>query len=158
MSHARLLRGLMFDVLSHLMCTISLAEDLENVHLSCCAITCQDLRKLGYFGLSEISWFTLSFLFQKWTTMSGIAIARLAEERKAWRKDHPFVSIVSSFYLQICSFHSLTSLTKKMCWSSIGICGPSSKESRSIIKSDGVGVCYPRQKRGKENTFFYDYY
>lgn len=24
--------------------------------------------------------------------MSGIAIARLAEERKAWRKDHPFVS------------------------------------------------------------------
>ena len=25
-------------------------------------------------------------------TMSGIAIARLAEERKAWRKDHPFVS------------------------------------------------------------------
>lgn len=25
--------------------------------------------------------------------MSGIAIARLGEERKAWRKDHPFVSI-----------------------------------------------------------------
>lgn len=24
--------------------------------------------------------------------MSGIAAARLAEERKAWRKDHPFVS------------------------------------------------------------------
>jgi len=24
--------------------------------------------------------------------MSGIAIARLAEERKAWRKEHPFVS------------------------------------------------------------------
>lgn len=24
--------------------------------------------------------------------MSGIAVARLAEERKAWRKDHPFVS------------------------------------------------------------------
>lgn len=24
--------------------------------------------------------------------MSGIASARLAEERKAWRKDHPFVS------------------------------------------------------------------
>lgn len=23
--------------------------------------------------------------------MSGIAIARLGEERKAWRKDHPFV-------------------------------------------------------------------
>lgn len=25
--------------------------------------------------------------------MSGIASARLAEERKAWRKDHPFVSV-----------------------------------------------------------------
>lgn len=25
--------------------------------------------------------------------MSGIAIARLGEERKAWRKDHPFVCI-----------------------------------------------------------------
>lgn len=24
--------------------------------------------------------------------MSGIAVARLGEERKAWRKDHPFVS------------------------------------------------------------------
>lgn len=25
--------------------------------------------------------------------MSGIAITRLSEERKGWRKDHPFVSI-----------------------------------------------------------------
>ena len=25
--------------------------------------------------------------------MSGIAIARLAEERKAWRKDHPFAFV-----------------------------------------------------------------
>ena len=24
--------------------------------------------------------------------MSGIALGRLAEERKQWRKDHPFVS------------------------------------------------------------------
>lgn len=24
--------------------------------------------------------------------MSGIALSRLAQERKAWRKDHPFVS------------------------------------------------------------------
>lgn len=28
--------------------------------------------------------------------MSGIAAARLGEERKAWRKEHPFVSIFSS--------------------------------------------------------------
>ena len=31
--------------------------------------------------------------------MSGIALGRLSEERKAWRKDHPFVSVyfLSSF-------------------------------------------------------------
>jgi hypothetical protein len=38
--------------------------------------------------------------------MSGIAGARLAEERKAWRKDHPFVSrigfIVSTTRLTNC--------------------------------------------------------
>lgn len=32
---------------------------------------------MSYFGFSV-------------TTMSGIALGRLAEERKAWRKDHPF--------------------------------------------------------------------
>ena len=26
--------------------------------------------------------------------MSGIAVGRLSEERKAWRKDHPFVCYV----------------------------------------------------------------
>ena len=26
--------------------------------------------------------------------MSGIAVGRLSEERKAWRKDHPFVSTI----------------------------------------------------------------
>jgi hypothetical protein len=48
--------------------------------------------------------------------MSGIAIARLGEERKAWRKDHPFVSIfveLSGFYevpgsLEPISRYSLT--------------------------------------------------
>lgn len=28
--------------------------------------------------------------------MSGIALSRLAQERKAWRKDHPFVSKLES--------------------------------------------------------------
>lgn len=37
--------------------------------------------------------------------MSGIAAARLAEERKAWRKDHPFVS----FYLSFVIFYILIS-------------------------------------------------
>lgn len=29
--------------------------------------------------------------------MSGIALTRLFEERKGWRKDHPFVSAISLF-------------------------------------------------------------
>lgn len=29
--------------------------------------------------------------------MSGIAVTRLGEERKAWRKDHPFVSTLSLY-------------------------------------------------------------
>lgn len=29
--------------------------------------------------------------------MSGIAIGRLSEERKAWRRDHPFVSTLYVF-------------------------------------------------------------
>lgn len=34
--------------------------------------------------------------------MSGIAVGRLSEERKAWRKDHPFVStIVNCLPLEI---------------------------------------------------------
>ena len=39
--------------------------------------------------------------------MSGIAIGRLSEERKAWRKDHPFVRTLCLdyvMYLQICSW------------------------------------------------------
>lgn len=29
--------------------------------------------------------------------MSGIALGRLTEERKAWRKEHPFVSFATHF-------------------------------------------------------------
>lgn len=39
--------------------------------------------------------------------MSGIAIARLAEERKAWRKDHPFVSFYCFFDLNLFKMNSL---------------------------------------------------
>jgi len=43
--------------------------------------------------------------------MSGIAVGRLSEERKAWRKDHPFVSdwSVSSFVRcspMACDYHA----------------------------------------------------
>lgn len=34
----------------------------------------------------------------KRSEMSGIAVARLGEERKAWRKDHPFVSIIFFYH------------------------------------------------------------
>ena len=37
--------------------------------------------------------------------MSGIAIGRLNEERKAWRKDHPFVNKKKSI-LSIINFDS----------------------------------------------------
>lgn len=33
--------------------------------------------------------------------MSGIALSRLAQERKAWRKDHPFVSMKATKYLTL---------------------------------------------------------
>lgn len=32
--------------------------------------------------------------------MSGIALGRLGEERKAWRKDHPFVSKIGCFHFR----------------------------------------------------------
>jgi len=31
--------------------------------------------------------------------MSGIAVGRLSEERKSWRKDHPFVSSIYRGFL-----------------------------------------------------------
>ena len=33
--------------------------------------------------------------------MSGIAISRLGEERKAWRRDHPFVSLMLKIYTRL---------------------------------------------------------
>ena len=37
--------------------------------------------------------------------MSGIAIGRLSEERKAWRRDHPFVSEVQLSYETVFQCH-----------------------------------------------------
>ena len=39
-------------------------------------------------------WNGVTYVLFKKINMSGIAIGRLSEERKAWRKDHPFVSLV----------------------------------------------------------------
>lgn len=38
--------------------------------------------------------------------MSGIALSRLAQERKAWRKDHPFVSMSTVKFLTLQLFWS----------------------------------------------------
>lgn len=37
--------------------------------------------------------------------MSGIALIRLTEERKLWRKDHPFVSIL--LFINVFTFYRL---------------------------------------------------
>lgn len=43
----------------------------------------------------------LIFFFQWAREMSGIARGRLAEERKAWRKNHPHVRITNSFFFMV---------------------------------------------------------
>lgn len=46
-----------------------------------------------------ISLCTVNSILRRWTrlVMSGIALGRLTEERKAWRKEHPFVSCATHF-------------------------------------------------------------
>lgn len=61
---------------------------------------------------------------------NSIAITRLTEERKQWRKDHPFVSI--SFEIPFLGI----------------LCSPKDKRRR-IHELDGVGVRNP----GKGNQF-----
>lgn len=43
--------------------------------------------------------------------MSGIALSRLSQERKAWRKDHPFVSSQPADYCFIVLFFDLKNVT-----------------------------------------------
>ena len=52
--------------------------------------TCQLFRssKIARVNTANIREYTEVLSVEK---MSGIALGRLAEERKAWRKDHPFV-------------------------------------------------------------------
>lgn len=50
-----------------------------------------------FLPMLVVSWFLFPagsspFVTGAATVMSGIALSRLAQERKAWRKDHPFVS------------------------------------------------------------------
>lgn len=52
--------------------------------------------------------------------VNSLAIARLTEERKQWRKDHPYVSS-RCFFWNICSWIS--------CVSDIGVCSKASAEA-----------------------------
>lgn len=52
--------------------------------------------------------------------MSGIALSRLAQERKAWRKDHPFVSIKELGVEAI--FMSTVPFVQKPSWFFKGMC------------------------------------
>jgi hypothetical protein len=54
---------------------------------------CSELRPLGNEAKSTTA---------PTDDMSGIALQRLTEERKAWRKDHPFVSLVLCFVALRC--------------------------------------------------------
>lgn len=51
--------------------------------------------------------------------MSGIAVARLGEERKAWRKEHPFVSINAKILYQkielLKVYHTFEALFQYLC-------------------------------------------
>lgn len=84
--------------------------------------------------------------------MSGIAVARLAEERKAWRKDHPFVSwkFLLVIWLRLHRSHWIT-----------GIRGQANQNARRFIEFDGLGMRYSRQKDCKlifSFTFFFSFH
>lgn len=52
------------------------------------------------------------FIFRSLWNMSGIALSRLTQERKAWRKDHPFVSATqdSAHVCVVVLWHQITSV------------------------------------------------
>ena len=53
-----------------------------------------------YLCLIIINFIKLMWVFfSENTKMSGIAQARLSEERKAWRKDHPFGYIARLYFI-----------------------------------------------------------
>ena len=47
--------------------------------------------------------------------MSGIAVGRLSEERKSWRKDHPFVCSFCDIYVTtLAQCHYLLNICERM--------------------------------------------
>lgn len=63
--------------------------------------------------------------------MSGIALARLSEERKAWRKDHPFVSVIQSW---------ITLGTLVILYIVAGICCKAIEECGWVTQSGELGM------------------
>lgn len=68
--------------------------------------------------------------------MSGICRARLAEERKQWRKDHPFVRPSLSKCLQRCANRSA------------GVLREANESARRIYEFAGVGGWDTREATG----------
>ena len=86
--------------------------------------------------------------------MSGIALSRLAQERKAWRKDHPFVSndrpacVLMSGCLS--PHQQQTSCKSLYLWLHFaGVCRCSHEEPRRHDEPDELGVRYSWKERGK---------
>lgn len=73
----------MFSVLSRAQCLINLPVLYEWLNYAAC-----------FNKNNTVCVFQVSVHFSGPQVMSGIALSRLAQERKAWRKDHPFVSNV----------------------------------------------------------------
>jgi hypothetical protein len=73
--------------------------------------------------------------------MSGIAIGRLTEERKAWRKDHPFVSL----------FYQQSNNSFKFSFKKIGFYCQTYQKPRWFFESDELGMLYTRKERRKLN-------
>lgn len=67
--------------------------------------------------------------------MDKIALTRLSEERKAWRKDHPFVRMPVNSPILIIFFPNA------------GFLCEANQESRWYFQSTRVGMCNPRQTK-----------
>lgn len=93
--------------------------------------------------------------------MSGIAIARLGEERKAWRKDHPFVSRFCSAKKKWCvcenqpwnapQLRNIRLILWLFC-SILGFRRKTGQKSGRHIEPDDLGMRNSRQKDRKTDS------
>lgn len=83
--------------------------------------------------------------------MSGIALSRLAQERKAWRKDHPFVrfNFFKRSVQSACGQSTCCPFVYTLIFVFSGICCRTNKKSRWDYESHELGMCYSWQEGGK---------